>query len=75
MPGKFTVDEPNSLIAPNSNIRGKGCCCNCSKKGKGINIDLKSSAKDGLNRMKPAPGWGSNAGNNYDPSPPAVPKF
>jgi len=79
MPG-FKSEKPDSLIAPNSNVRGKGGkggkgCCDCSKKGKGIVIDNKTSAKDGLSRIKSAPGWGSNAGNNYDPSPPAFPNF
>ena len=65
--------EPDSLIAPNSSVRGQGGKgCNC---GKGITIDNKSSAKDGLKRIAPAPGWGSNANGNYDPSPPAIPNF
>lgn len=76
MPKK--VNAPDSLIAPNSDVRGmggKGCCCNCGKNGRGIVIDNKTSAKDGLERIKPAPGWSSNANGNYDPSAPAVPNF
>lgn len=75
------VSMPDSLIPPNSDVRGMGCG-KCGgkknkkgKKGKGITVDLKRSAKDGIERSKPAPGWGSNAGNNYDPVPPAVPRF
>lgn len=61
---------PDQLIPPNSSVRGKGCKC-----GKGLVIDLKQSAKDGIARSKPAPGWGSNAQANYDPVPPGVPRF
>lgn len=81
MPGK-KVNVPDSLIPPNSDVRGMGgngirFCKTFGKvkKGKGITIDKKTSAKDGLNRISPAPGWGSNANGNYDPSPPAVPNF
>lgn len=64
--------KPDSLIAPNSSVRGSGCGCKC---GKGIVVDNKSSGKDGLKRIAPAPGWGSNANGQYDPSPPALPNF
>jgi hypothetical protein len=77
MPGKI-VNAPDSLIAPNSDVRGMGGkgCCNCGgKKGKGIKVDNKTSVKDGLKRIKPTDGWGSNANGNYDPSPPAMPNY
>ena len=63
---------PDSLIAPNSQVRGKGAP---ETKAAGIVINNKSSADNGLKRIKSAPGWGSNANGQYDPSPPAVPNF
>ena len=69
------VNMPNSLIAPNSNIRGNGQR-GCKKmKGKGILVDLKASAKQAEDRTKPAPGWGSNAQANYEPVPNGTPRF
>lgn len=63
---------PDSLIAPNSTVRGRN---GKESKAAGITINNKSSAENGLKRVKTAPGWGSNVNGNYDPSPPAVPNF
>ena len=63
---------PDSLIAPNSNVRGQS---GKESKAEGITINNKSSAENGLKRIKPANGWGSNANGNFVPSPPAVPNF
>lgn len=66
------MNMPDSLIAPNSQVRGKG---GVESKAAGIVINNKSSAENGLKRVKPAPGWGSNVNGQYDPSPPGVPNF
>ena len=66
------VKSPDSLIAPNSNIRGQG---GKESKAAGITVNNKSSAESGLKRTKPAPGWGSNANGQYDPVPPGVPGY
>ena len=55
----------DSLIPPNSSIRGSGCVCKCQKGGK----------QDGLSRIESSPGWGSNVNGNYEPSTPALPSY
>ena len=67
------VSAPDSLISPNSSIRGQGgngCnMCKCQG-GKGIVIDNKSSASDGRKAIDNTnAGWGSNANGQYDPVP------
>lgn len=67
------VKAPDSLIAPNSQVRGVG---GKPTQPKGITINNKSSAESGMKRMdNSVAGWGSNANGNYDPVPPARPNF
>jgi hypothetical protein len=58
--GKGEVSAPDSLIAPNSSVRGH------SGNGKMVykeNMMGKGDLEDG----KEAPGWGSAASGNYEP--------
>jgi len=67
------VKSPDSLIQPNSQVRGQG---GKETKPKGITINNKSSAENGIKRMdNSAAGWGSNANGQYVPVPPAVPNY
>ena len=67
------VKGPDSLIQPNSQVRGVG---GKPTQSKGITINNKSSAENGIKRMdNSASGWGSNANGQYDPCPPGVPNF
>ena len=68
-------NTPDSLIAPNSVVRGVGGSEPNEKKG-GITINNKSSAENGIKRMdNSAAGWGSNSNGQYDPVPPGVPNY